>query len=230
MTVTSPTVGTRQAAATAVVDFQQRRKESSRERLLASALEAFRQSGYFSVSVEDISSAAGVSRMTFYRHFSDKAAIAAELFRQNAEAAMPRFLAIGQRNFRDRRVVADWIACLFAADRASRQLLRVFTQANVDETGFTESAQTLIRDLIVGLGRNISAFEIDPEKPVDRRRWIEAWLLLYEILDQGNHAALGSGVAIDPMVTEILADRFVAFVGMDGMGRSRNLTATDVAG
>jgi len=220
MPVALPSGSAREAAVTAMADFQRRRKQGSRERLLAAAIEAFSASGYFAVSVEDISSAAGVSRMTFYRHFSDKAAIAAELFRQNAAAAMPRFLAIGQRNFRDRRVVADWIACLFAADRASRQLLRVFTQANVDETGFTESAQTLIRDLIIGLGRTIPAFEIDPEKPADRRRWIEAWLLLYEILDQGNHAALGSGVAIDPMVTEILADRFVAFVGR---GRSGNL-------
>jgi AcrR family transcriptional regulator len=215
MAVVSQPGKAREAAVTAMADFQRRRKEGSRERLLAAAIETFRASGYFAVSVEDISSAAGVSRMTFYRHFSDKAAIAAELFRQNAEAAMPRFLAIGRCNFRDRKVVTDWIASLFAADRASRQLLRVFTQANVDETGFTESAQTLIRDFIIGLGKTISAFELDPQKPADRRRWIEAWLLLYEILDQGNHAALGSGVAIDPMVTEILADRFVAFVGID---------------
>ncbi len=207
-------------AATGLTVVRGRRKKGSRERLLAAAAEAFCANGYFAVSVEDISSAAGVSRMTFYRHFSSKAAIAAELFRQNSEAAMPRFLAIGKRDFRDRKVVANWIERLFAVDRASRHLLRVFTQANADEPAFTQSAQTFISDLIVSLGKTIPAFAIDPRKAEERRRWLQAWLLLYEILDQGNHAARESGVATDPLVIEILADRFLAFVNEDGADRT----------
>ena len=198
--------------ATVAPELGARRKEGTRERLLAAATEAFCAGGYFPVSVEDIASSAGVSRMTFYRHFSDKAAIAAELFRRNAQAAMPRLLAIGQRDFRDQRVVAEWIAQLSAADRADRQLLRVFIQANADKTDFTEQGQAWISDLIVGLGKNIPAFALDPDKNEDRRRWLEAWLLLYEILDQGNHVARGAGVFNDPLVIEILADRFVALV------------------
>jgi hypothetical protein len=38
------------------------------------------------------------------------------------------------------------------------------------------------------------------------------WLLIYEVLDQGNHAARESGVATDPLMTNILADRFLGFV------------------
>jgi AcrR family transcriptional regulator len=196
-----------------LLDFQRRRKEGSRERLLAAATAALCDRGYFAVSVEEIASAAGVSRMTFYRHFSGKAAIAAELFRQSAEAAMPRFLAIRERDFRDPVVVAAWIADLFAGDRTRPRLLRVFTQANVDEAGFTEQAQSLIDDLIAGLSAAIPAFAIDQATASGRRRWIEAWLLLYDILDQSNHAARGSGPATDPLMVEVLAERFTAFVG-----------------
>lgn len=199
-------------AVVATKDLGKRRKEGSRERLLAAATEAFCAGGYFPVSVEDIASSASVSRMTFYRHFNDKAAIAAELFRRNAQAAIPRLLAIGQRDFRDRKVVADWIAHLSSADRADRQLLRVFIQANADKTDFTEQGQAWISELIIGLGKTIPAFAVDPDKGEDRRRWLEAWLLLYEILDQGNHVARGAGVFDDPLVIEILADRFVTFV------------------
>jgi AcrR family transcriptional regulator len=195
-----------------LVDFQRRRKQGSRESLLAAATEAFCGAGYFAVSVEDIASAAGVSRMTFYRHFSGKAALASELFRLNARDSMPRLLAIGERNFRDRDVVERWIADLFAADRASRQLLQVFIQANVEGDEFAETGHSFIADIIAGLGKRIDAFAIDP---ADRRKWLEAWLLVYEILDQSNHAARESGVATDPLVAGILADRFVAFIARE---------------
>lgn len=188
------------------------RKESSRERLLAAATQAFCSAGYFSVSVEDIASAAGVSRMTFYRHFSGKAALALELFRANVAIWLPRFIVIGQLDYHDPATVANWIASLFAADRASGQLLRVFIQANVEEARFTESAQQLLGTLIAELGKTIPAFALDPASEVDRRKWLEAWLLVYEILDQSNHAARGAGVASDPLMPELLAERFVRFV------------------
>ena len=197
---------------TGQADFQRRRKQDSCDQLLAAASVAFCASGYFSVSVEDIASAAGVSRMTFYRHFSGKSAIASKLFRRNAAAAMPRLLAIGRGDFRDRKAAEGWIAELFAADRASRQLLRVFIQANVDEPGFTENAHSFIDDIIIGLAQTIPAFALDRREPHGRRRWLEAWLLIYEILDQSNHAARESGIATDPLIIEILAERFIAFV------------------
>lgn len=194
-----------------VIALNRRRKEGSRERLLAAAAVALCEHGYFGVSVEDIASAAGVSRMTFYRHFSGKAAVAAELFHINTGSAMPLLLSITQSDFRDPVIIRDWIAALFASDRASRQLLRVFTQASVSEPSFTVTAHGFIDGLIIGLGRAIPAFALAPDHAPDRRRWIEAWLLLYEILDQSNHAALDSGVATDPLTVDILAERFLAF-------------------
>jgi AcrR family transcriptional regulator len=209
----------RAAAAAAAVDrtaglaaFTRQRKQDSRERLLSAAVERLCQDGYLSVSVEDIAAAAGVSRVTFYRHFGGKAELAVELFRRAAEAAMPRFLAIRAKEFGDRAAVHAWLSALFAADRVNRRLLRVFMQAVAAEPDFTVRAQELIAELIAELGEAIPAFALDPERPDQRRRWLEAWLLLYEILDQSNHAARDCGIATDPLVIEILADRFVAFV------------------
>ena len=115
-------------------------------------------------------------------------------------------------DFWNRDAVIEWIKSLFEADQADRRLLRIFTQASADEDGFTERAQELIRDLIRRLGAKIPAFAVDPDEPDQRRQWLEAWLLIYEILDQSNHAALDSGVADDPLVIDILSDRFLRFV------------------
>jgi AcrR family transcriptional regulator len=215
---TAPVVEGRTAGLAA---FTRQRKLDSRERLLSAAVETLCQDGYLSVSVEDIAAAAGVSRVTFYRHFSGKAELAVALFQRAAVAAMPRYLAIRAQDFRDQRVVHSWIAALFAADRVNRRLLRVFIQATTAEPGFTARAQTLIADLIAELGEAIPAFAVRPDGgEAERRRWLEAWLLVYEILDQSNHAALDSGVATDPLVKDILAGRFLAFV-VPGEGGSR---------
>lgn len=200
------------AVSPGLADFQRRRRQGSRESLLAAATEAFCAAGYFAVSVEDIVSAAGVSRMTFYRHFSGKAAIATELFRLNTQDAMPQILAIGEGDWQARQAVEQWIADLFAADRASSPLLRVFIQANVDAADFTAAAHAFIDEVVTGLGRTIPAFALDSQAPEQRRRWLEAWLLIYEILDQANHAARDSGISGDPLVAEILAARFLDFV------------------
>lgn len=193
-------------------EFQQRRKQDSRECLLAAAAAAFCAHGYFAVSIEDIASAAGVSRMTFYRHFPGKADIAAALFRATTALHQPLLLAIGTRDFRNRESVAAWIAEIFACDRPRRQLLQVYIQANASDPAFTAQAHDFLRTLISELGKAIPAFALDPDDPAHRRRWIEAWLLVYEILDQSNHAARDAGVATDPLTIEILADRFLAFV------------------
>lgn len=48
------------------------RKEQTRERLIAAALDLFERQGFEATSVAEIASAAGVTEMTFFRHFAAK--------------------------------------------------------------------------------------------------------------------------------------------------------------
>lgn len=48
------------------------RRERTRARLQAAALELFEQHGYDSTTVAEVAKAAGVTEMTFYRHFGSK--------------------------------------------------------------------------------------------------------------------------------------------------------------
>lgn len=51
------------------------RGERTRERLQSCALELFTERGYDATTVEDVAAAAGVSHMTFFRHFRTKEAV-----------------------------------------------------------------------------------------------------------------------------------------------------------
>ncbi len=190
--------------------FQKQRKQDSRQRMFAAAFHCFSEKGYSLVSVEDIASRAGVSRMTFYRHFRGKGDIASELYRRAVARSAPHLLRIRDADWRDYHVIRGWLRDLFESDHANRLLLRVFNQASAVDPDFTRQAQEHLGILIVALGEKIPAFAVRAD---DRRRWLEAWLLIYEILDQSNHAALDSGVASDPIMLDILTDQFLAFVG-----------------
>jgi AcrR family transcriptional regulator len=197
---------------TGLAAFHRQRKADSRERLLAAAVEVFGRSGYSLVSVEDIATAAGVSRMTFYRHFRGKADLATALFDRNVVEAEPNLLRVREIDWQSRGSVHRWLERLFAADHANRMLLRVFVEAAAVEPDFTRQAHAQIDAWIGDLGEVIPAFALGAANAGDRRRWLEAWLLIYEILDQSNHAALDSGIAGDPLMLDVLADRFLAFV------------------
>lgn len=54
------------------------RAERTRERLKACALELFTTQGYDATTVEQIAAAAGVSHMTFFRHFPTKESVVVE--------------------------------------------------------------------------------------------------------------------------------------------------------
>ena len=196
------------------VSAPKQQKQKSRARLLAAATECFTGRSFALTSVEDIAVCAGMSRMTFYRHFSDKGDIAAALLRQGFAKHQPDLLRIGEIDWRDRAAVLEWIRHLFESDRENRLLLRAFVQASAVDQDFTQRAHDHIAALIVTLGEKIPAFALRADHADDRRRWIEAWLLLYELFDQSNHAALDSGVASDPVMLDILTDRFLAFVSV----------------
>jgi AcrR family transcriptional regulator len=209
---------TREALDPAAITFiagGARRKANTRERLLTAAMNEFADRGYGATSIEDIVARAKLSRMSFYRNFKGKADVAIELFRAAAEVSTPEFLAITSVDYRDPALVRRWIERVFAGDQQNRVLLNILMQATSDQQGFTRRAQEYLSTLINRLGESIPAFALDPDEPSQRQRWLEAWLVLYEILDQSNHAALNSGVADDPLVIDILAERFVRFVQED---------------
>ncbi|KQV06675.1 TetR/AcrR family transcriptional regulator [Leifsonia sp. Root112D2] len=54
-------------------------KEQTRQRLLETALELFQSKGYAATTIDDIATAAGTTRVTFYAHFPSRRAVMSAL-------------------------------------------------------------------------------------------------------------------------------------------------------
>lgn len=64
--------------------------------ILRAGRELFWKYGFRKVTVDEICKAAGVSKMTFYRYFSDKATLAKKIFDNEVEKSMEQFRKIMQ--------------------------------------------------------------------------------------------------------------------------------------
>lgn len=65
------------------------RRDERREAIVEGALRLFSEQGALPVRVEDIAEAVGISRATFYKYFSERDEILAELFRRLLATAPP---------------------------------------------------------------------------------------------------------------------------------------------
>jgi AcrR family transcriptional regulator len=63
------------------LSLRDRRKQLTRDQILAAARDAFAEEGYRSATISDIARRAHVGRATFYMHFSGKAEVADEIAR-----------------------------------------------------------------------------------------------------------------------------------------------------
>jgi len=179
---------------------------------MSAALSLFLERGYHQVSVEDIVKSAGVGRITFYRHFESKADLSVELYKRLSASSMPLLYSIRDADYRRADAVSAWIRAMFERDRSQRELHLVFAQAVVDSSAFVEPARATIRELISELGARIPAFAVSEHDPAQRRQWLTAYLVLFEILDQSSHAVRAADTDPDPLLIDILTERFLAFV------------------
>ena len=62
-------------------------KQMTRELFLAKALELFGTKGYAATTIDDIATAAGSTRTTFYLHFSSKAEVMSALLRRSTRSS-----------------------------------------------------------------------------------------------------------------------------------------------
>ena len=140
------------------------RLEVQRERLLEAAAEVFAERGYAEASAEAISRAAGMSKATFYEHFSNKEDAILALFEQAAHVVMGR---VGEAT----------TSTETDAESRVRAGLHAFVTAIAD---YPAASQTLLVE-IIGAGprameRRDAILEgfaqlIDQENQTEHERW-----------------------------------------------------------
>jgi AcrR family transcriptional regulator len=139
-------------------ELQQRQKQSSREKLLAAAYDAFAESSYAGAAVDDIVKRAGVNRSTFYRHFDSKFAMTKALFDQFWPGLFAQYGAVRAADPLTDADIDSWIEGLIRFYRANEPFYGIIVQIASLEPEGMQWEETIRQGVIRMLGERFPAF------------------------------------------------------------------------
>ncbi|MCF1592304.1 TetR/AcrR family transcriptional regulator [Streptomyces muensis] len=190
--------------------LREQKRELTRLRLLDAALETFHKNGYVQTTAEDIASAAGCSRATFYLHFNSKSAVMIGILermwpdsvRSTESFADALLNGITRDDMRAeiRSQLATWNKHMGA--------LSAFTVASATEP-----------DVAAWRDDNLTtALTIVARRSGHRNPLSEDVLARMAILERMTHAAFelstsGSGIVTDEQIVDYLSDLWTDLVG-----------------
>ncbi len=151
-------VGRGQSLMDSRTTWQKERRAETRDRLLEAAHRVFARSGYSDTTVNDILVEAEIGRTSFYKHFSDKLAVAESLFVEFMPDLTNSYLRIAKSERLDHASIAAWLDGLVSEYMAHAPIMRVFAQVQSIEPGFGEAVGKAQRDIIRGLGARFPSF------------------------------------------------------------------------
>lgn len=118
------------------------KKSKSEQSLLQAGRDLFWKYGFRRVSVEELCIRAGVSKMTFYRYFEDKADLAKAVFKEEVDKAMLEFRALMKSDLNGLEKVKGMLYLKAkSAKNISKEFLTDFYQHN--DTGLREFIEKL---------------------------------------------------------------------------------------
>jgi AcrR family transcriptional regulator len=117
------------------ISLREQQKQFTRARLVDAALEVFLERGYSAATVDDIATAAGASRATFYLHFEAKVEVVRELMGPPRTAAVTLFDDLGNLPEVSREGIEEWLGRAVDYWEEHRDVLTVVTEALVIEPG-----------------------------------------------------------------------------------------------
>jgi AcrR family transcriptional regulator len=192
--------------------LQRAQKETSRQALLEAAKYLFTNGSYAGTTIDDIVGRAGVSRATFYRHFTDRAAIAKEIFEQLDPVFLDLYDQLAAYGDPSEVQIADWLDRMLDVLKAHRSFLRAMREAESIELEGDASLPPMHDVLIRRLAPTMPAFRraLLPGEQGEEAR-IAAHLLLFQFAELCNAVVVRRSIdqAIGVRVLARLFRRFI---------------------
>lgn len=146
--------------------LQAAQREATRERLVAGGIRVFARKGYANCVVSDVLDEAGVSRASFYAHFSSKQALAEAIADQFAPVWQPLFVELAGLPGKTLEQLTEWCARFVAFMRANEDVCVILAQAALLDLEIyrkTAGYQEGLADLLASGEPRLAHLQDDPD-------------------------------------------------------------------
>jgi AcrR family transcriptional regulator len=185
------------------------RRDSSLSNIRKAADEMFRQPGYFAVSIDQLARHAGVTRKTFYKHFSGKSEVGLDWAKRRSSGAFAQWVRLKDGDADDPAWVKAWIEGLLDYYQGNSEI-HSLSFLSLEEPAFGDWLHQLILSMIAELGTSIPRFNIPSTAPDATLRVGRAVLMLSQLMEQCSRYALGRSRFKREILILLLCDRFQA--------------------
>ena len=194
-----------------LTELQLQQKKESRAKIVAAANALFARCSYISTSIEDIAREAGISRVTFYKHFKNKLEVAIGILDRYASHMIDDYGSLGRYRDPDTAQIATWIKHILALWRSQRDSMDTLASLVRQDAQIGARRTRAYTRTIARLGDGIPAFAV-AASGTNKEAHIRAHLLLIELENLCYELVISEWPVNEDMAVNVLAEHFRDFI------------------
>ena len=194
-----------------LTELQLQQKKASRDKIVAAADALFARCSYISTSIEDIAREAGISRVTFYKHFKSKLEVAIGILDQYAVHMIDDYGSLGRYRDPDTAQIAAWIKHILTLWRSQRDSMDTLASLVRQDAQIGARRTRAYTRTIARLGEGIPAFAV-AASGTNEEAHIRAHLLLIELENLCYELVISEWPVSEDVAVHVLAEHFRDFI------------------
>ncbi len=194
-----------------LTELQLQQKKASRDKIVAAADALFARCSYISTSIEDIAREAGISRVTFYKHFKSKLEVAISILDQYAVHMIDDYGSLGRYRDPDTAQIAAWIKHILTLWRSQRDSMDTLASLVRQDAQIGARRTRAYTRTIARLGEGIPAFAV-AASGTNEEAHIRAHLLLIELENLCYELVISEWPVSEDVAVNVLAEHFRDFI------------------
>lgn len=194
-----------------LTELQLQQKKASRDKIVAAADALFARCSYISTSIEDIAREAGISRVTFYKHFKSKLEVAIGILDHYAVHMIDDYGSLGRYRDPDTAQIAAWIKHILNLWRSQRDSMDTLASLVRQDAQIGARRTRAYTRTIARLGEGIPAFAV-AASGTNEEAHIRAHLLLIELENLCYELVISEWPVSEDVAVHVLAEHFRDFI------------------
>lgn len=191
--------------------LQEIQKQSSRQKILEAASKLFEEISYNATTIDEIVSRAGISRVTFYKHFDSKVEVAESINKESEIDFSKDYALLGSSSNPSEDEILHWMHHILDVFSRSRERIAMLAAMSWQDPILINSRADSYASIIRGWAVTIPGFR-SAASGTDERARIRAHLLVVQLNELCYELGIGGWDVDHETALRVLAKQYREFI------------------